>query len=385
MIAYLKKLIENEGKNLYLFGAGEHGKAVSKSLSLVGIRYNGIFDNAYPNGGKKEDTLILPLKILYDNPNKNDIWVVITCEHENSVRKQLMDYGINNILNMRHLAMPHIDTKEQLCFKEVSHPLVSVLITAFNGWDYTYTCLKSLYENENQCEFEVILGDDCSTDETIHAEAYIHGVNVVRHPNNMQYLRNVNTIAGLARGKYILLLANDVVLNQKRYMDRMLNRMKEDENIGILGGKIWVPMKDKYVVGRNFKDADSLVSVKEDIEQNVEEIQPVAVMIKKEAWDAVGGFDEIFLPVYWEDLDFMLRIIKEGYEIRYCPEFEVTHFHGSSYSANSLGNESYKKNREVFMNRWSEYILQGMAQRQKYWKRKWEDIKLSQVESGGNR
>jgi Predicted glycosyltransferases len=377
MIAYLKRLIEKDEKSLYLFGAGEHGKAVSQSLSLVGIRYKGIFDNAYPDGGKKEDAQILPLKILYDNQNKDDIWVVITCEHESSVRKQLLDYGINNILNMRHLAMPYLDMKEQICFREVSHPLVSVLVTAFNGWDYTYTCLKSLYENENQCEFEVILGDDCSTDETIHAKEYFHGVKVVRHAHNMQYLRNVNEIAGLARGKYILLLANDVVLNQKKYIDRMLNRMEQDGNIGILGGKIWVPIKDKYVVGRNFKRADSLVSIEEDIEQNVEEIQPVAVMIKKEAWDTVGGFDEIFLPVYWEDLDLMLRIIKEGYEIRYNPEFEVTHFHGSSYSANSLGNESYKKNREIFMGRWSEYILRGMARRQKYWERNPENIKLS--------
>ena len=369
MIAYLKELIENHGKNVYLFGAGEHGKEVSKSLSLVGIRYKGIFDNAYPNGGNKEEILILPLKILYESPNKEDIWVIIVCEHENSIRNQLLEYGIKNIINMRHLAMPHIDKMEQLYFKEVKNPVVSVLITACNGWDYTYACMKSLYENENQCEFEVILGDDCSTDETIRAKDYFHGVKVVRHPNNMQYLRNVNEIAGLARGKYILLLANDVILNQKKYIDRMLDKIVLDENIGIMGGKIWVPMKDNYVVGRNFKEVDSLASVEEDVEQNVEEIQPVAIMIKKEAWDAVGGYDEIFLPVYWEDLDLMLKIIKGGYKIRYCPEFEVTHFHGSSYSANSLGDESYKKNRILFIDRWSEYITQGAAYRQKYWER----------------
>lgn len=369
MITYLKKLIENDRKKVYLFGAAAHGKEISKSLSLVGIRYAGIFDNAYPDGGKKEDIPVLPLKILYNSPNKDDIWVIITSEHENSIREQLLEYGIKNIINMRHLAMPHIDKVEPLYFQEVEDPIVSVLITAYNGWDYTYACMKSLNENENQCEFEVILGDDCSTDETIHAKDYLHGVNIVRHPSNMQYLRNVNEIANKARGKYILLLANDIILNQKKYVDRMLEKIKKDENIGILGGKIWVPMKDKYVVGRNFKEVDSLTSVEEDVEQNVEEIQPVAIMIKKEAWDAVGGFDEIFLPVYWEDLDLMLRVIRAGYKIRYCPEFEVTHFHGSSYSANSLGKESYKKNRKLFIDRWSEYILHDMVHRQEYWDR----------------
>lgn len=369
MIAYLKKLVENDGKNVYLFGAGAHGKEISKSLSLAGIRYKGIFDNAYPDGGKKEDIRVLPLRVLYDNPNKDDIWVIITCEHESSIRKQLLDYGIKNIINMRHLAMPHIDKMEPLYFQEVKNPVVSVLITAYNGWDYTYACMKSLCENENQCEFEVILGDDCSTDETIHAKDYFHGVKIVRQPSNMQYLRNVNKIAGLARGKYILLLANDVVLNQKRYIDQLLDKIEKDETIGMLGGKIWVPMKNKYDVGSNFKDVDSLVPVEEDVEQNVEEIIPVAVMIKKKIWDAVGGYDEIFLPVYWEDNDLMLKIIKEGYKIRYCPEFEVTHFHGSSYSANSLGSESYKKNRKIFVDRWGEYIMQGEADRERYWER----------------
>jgi len=242
-----------------------------------------------------------------------------------------------------------------------------VIIPAFNEEGNLEKTIQDI--RENAPGFDYVIVNDCSTDETVHAKEYFHGVKVIRHSSNMQYLRNVNEIASLARGKYILLLANDVVLDQKRYIDRMLNRMEQDENIGILGGKIWVPMKDQYVVGRNFKEADSFVSVEEDVEQNVEEIMPVAVMIKKDVWDAVGGYDESYLPVYWEDNDMMMKVIMKGYKIRYCPEFEVTHFHGSSYSANSLGSESYKKNRKLFIDRWGEYIVQGVADRKRYWER----------------
>lgn len=356
MITYLKNMSENDEANVYLFGAGVHGREISKSLSLLGIRYKGIFDNAYPDGGENGDISVLPLEVLYNNLDKKNICVIITCQHDDSIRKQLLGYGIKNIIGMRQLAMKYIPQYERLYFKISMAPEVSVLVTAYNGWSYTYACLKSLLENENKCSYEVILGDDCSTDETLYAEEYVEGIQIIHHPDNMQYLRNVNEIAKLAHGKYILLLANDVILNQKGYIDRMLRKMELDENIGILGGKLWVPLKNTYVVGRNFVHVDSLAPVKEDIEQNVEEIMPAAIMIKKEVWNRIGGYDEVFLPVYWEDLDLMVKVIREGYKIRYSPEFEATHFHGSSYEANSLGKESYKKNKIIFMERWRDYI-----------------------------
>ena len=356
MIAHIKNLIEKDKKTFYLFGAGEYGREIAKSLSIVGIRYRGIFDNTFPNGGEKSGLEILPLNILSDSTCKEDIYIIIVCEHENSIREQLLGYGIKNIISMRQLAMPYIDKFEMLHFKQPAEPLVSILITAYNGWNFTYVCLKALAENENQCNFEVILGDDHSTDETCHAEAYVEGIKIIHHPTNLQYLRNVNEIAKEARGKYIMLLANDVILDQKRYLDRMVDKLEADEKIGLLGGKLWVPIKNQYVVGRNFIEADRLASVQEDIEQNVEEIQPASVMIRRNVWDMAGGYDEVYLPVYWEDLDLMMKIGKLGYMIRYSPELESVHFHGSTYSANTIGNESYKKNRLIFIRRWGEYI-----------------------------
>lgn len=364
MIAYIKNLIEEKGKTVYLFGAGEYGREVSKSLSIAGIRYRGVFDNAFPNGGKKSGLIILPLNILADSVVKDDIYVIIVCEHENSIREQLSGYGIKNIISMRQLAMPYIDKFETINFKQPAEPLISVLITAYNGWEFTYACLKSLAENENQCSFEVILGDDNSTDETVKAEKYVEGIKVIHHPINLQYLRNVNEISREAHGKYIMLLANDVILNQKRYLDRMVDKLEADERIGLLGGKLWVPIKNEYVVGRNFIEADKLASVREDVEQNVEEIQPASVMIRRKVWDTVGGYDESYLPVYWEDLDLMMKITKLGYDIRYSPEFEAIHFHGTTYSANTIGNESYKKNRLIFIDRWGECIINKNRKKQ---------------------
>lgn len=356
MITYIKNLIEKDGKIVYLFGAGQYGCEVSKSLSIAGIRYRGIFDNSCPDGGEKSGLFILPLHILIDSTLKEDIYIIIVCEHENSIREQLSGYGIKNIISMRQLAMPYIDQFEKLYFNPQEKPLISVLITAYNGWNFTYACLKSLIENENQCSFEVILGDDNSTDETMNVEKYVEGIEIVHHSENLQYLRNVNQISKIARGKYIMLLANDVILDQKRYLDRMVDKLEADERIGLLGGKLWVPIKNQYVVGRYFVEVDRLVSAREDMEQNVEEIQPASVMIRKKVWDMVGGYDEVYLPVYWEDLDLMMKITESGYDIRYSPEFEAVHFHGSTYSANAIGNESYKKNRFIFINRWGDYI-----------------------------
>ena len=95
MITYIKNLIEKDGKIVYLFGAGQYGCEVSKSLSIAGIRYRGIFDNSCPDGGEKSGLFILPLHILIDSTLKEDIYIIIVCEHENSIREQLSGYAID--------------------------------------------------------------------------------------------------------------------------------------------------------------------------------------------------------------------------------------------------------------------------------------------------
>ena len=69
-----------------------------------------------------------------------------------------------------------------------------------------------------------------------------------------------------------------------------------------------------------------------DPERETEVDQPAGafLMINRAAWDAVGGFDEDFWPVWFEDVDFCLRLRQAGYRILYAPRTMAHHIGGHS-------------------------------------------------------
>src|SRR5207244_7100058 len=72
---------------------------------------------------------------------------------------------------------------------------------------------------------------------------------------------------------------------------------------------------------------------------SVEQPAAAALMIRREAYESVGGFDEQFYPAWYEDVDFCCRLKAEGWEIYYAPKAEFLHQGG--YSVGALGSESF--------------------------------------------
>ncbi|MDD2964362.1 MAG: glycosyltransferase, partial [Bacteroidales bacterium] len=87
---------------------------------------------------------------------------------------------------------------------------VSIIIPAYNQWSYTYNCLRSIraFTPPSIC-CEIIVADDCSTDETKELANFVEGVLHVRNSANVGFLHNCNGAAKKARGRYILFLNND--------------------------------------------------------------------------------------------------------------------------------------------------------------------------------
>ena len=67
-------------------------------------------------------------------------------------------------------------------------PLVSIIIPAFNNWAFTRNCIISIYQHTNDVPYEIIVGDNVSTDETINLEKYFRNVNYLRNKENLGYI-----------------------------------------------------------------------------------------------------------------------------------------------------------------------------------------------------
>jgi GT2 family glycosyltransferase len=76
-------------------------------------------------------------------------------------------------------------------------------------------------------------------------------------------------------------------------------------------------------------------------EQPVQVEQPAAaaMMIRRDAYESVGGFDETFHPAWYEDVDFCVRLKERGWEIYFVPKAKFIHEGG--YSAGALGSERF--------------------------------------------
>ena len=98
---------------------------------------------------------------------------------------------------------------EKIAFPIEEQPMVSIVIPAYNQFEYTYNCLKSILSNTDNVSYEVIVADDNSSDFTSCIGEVVSGITVIHNEKNLVFIKNCNNAAKIARGKYLLFLRAD--------------------------------------------------------------------------------------------------------------------------------------------------------------------------------
>ncbi len=175
-------------------------------------------------------------------------------------------------------------------------------------------------------------------------------------------MKNCNKCVKFASGKYILLLNNDTQV-QPNWLDYLLDTIKSDETIGLVGSKLVYPdgkLQEaggiiwKDGTGWNFGKEDDPEKPEYNYVKETDYISGACILIRKDTWDKIGGFDERFTPAYYEDTDLAFNIRKYGYKVMYQPKSIVVHFEGISHGKDL--NASFKRfqeiNRPKFVEKW---------------------------------
>lgn len=247
-----------------------------------------------------------------------------------------------------------------------SNPEVSIVIPVYNQFDYTYECIKSIIEYTNDVKYEIIVGDDVSTDKTVSISKYIKGINVVRNQENLKFLLNCNNAAKQAKGQYILFLNNDTKVTEG-WLSSLVKLIKSDESIGMVGSKLIYPdgrlQEAGGIIWRdasawNYGNGQDPEKPEFNYVRDVDYISGASIMIKKELWDKLGGFDEEFAPAYCEDSDLAFQVRQQGYRVVYQPKSVVVHFEGVSNGTDtSTGLKHYQVvNNEKLKTKWADEL-----------------------------
>ncbi len=259
-----------------------------------------------------------------------------------------------------------VEDYEKFVFTEYEEPEVSIVIPVYNQFGYTYNCLKSIHAHTQDVTYEVIIADDCSTDNTKQLEVVFPGVKVLHNEENLRFLLNCNNAAKYARGKYILFLNNDTQV-QPDWLKPMVELMEQDAQVGMVGSKLvyadgslqeagGILWKDgsawNYGHIQN-PDAPEYSYVKE-----ADYISGASIMIRTSLWKEIGGFDTAFAPAYYEDTDLAFEVRKHGYKVIFQPKSVVVHFEGKSNGTDtSTGLKSYQVvNQKKFFQKWKDVL-----------------------------
>ena len=220
----------------------------------------------------------------------------------------------------------------RLRFKAPARPRVSILVPAFNELDVTVECLMALHAAAPSVPFEIVVADDASTDPRMALLAAVPGLKLVRHPENLGFLRSCNTAFRQCRGSYVLLLNNDTQV-QPGAIEVLVAALDADPGLAAVGPKLLYPDGRLQEAGCFIRPngESGMVGLFADPavghamrDRDVAYCSGAALMLRR---NLLGDmlFDEDFSPAYCEDADLCLRLINAGHRIGFVHNAIVVH------------------------------------------------------------
>ncbi|WP_425508360.1 glycosyltransferase [Tahibacter amnicola] len=248
----------------------------------------------------------------------------------------------------------------------VDSPVVSIVIPVYNKIEYTVACLRSLAQHAGPTPFEVILVDDCSSDDTPRRLASVSGVRVHRNAENLGFVGSCNAGAALSRGDYVLFLNNDTVVTPN-WLEALMACFRDEPEAGLVGAKLVYPdgrlQEAGGIVfrdgsGWNYGRFDNPADPAYNFRREADYCSGAAIMLRRELFERLGGFDRRYAPAYYEDTDLAFAVRAAGLKVFYEPASTVIHFEGITAGTDTgSGIKRYQVvNREKFLDKWKDAL-----------------------------
>jgi GT2 family glycosyltransferase/glycosyltransferase involved in cell wall biosynthesis len=250
-------------------------------------------------------------------------------------------------------------------------PRVSIVIPVYNQWNYTAACLRSLVETQGTQDFEVIIVDDHSSDETMDRLPTIEGLVHHRNNENLGFIGSCNAGAALARGEYLVLLNNDTqVLDY--WLDRLLQTFREHPGTGMAGARLlYANGSLQESGGLVFNDASGWNYGRNGQPDNPEYLftrevdycSGACIMLPLDLFNDIGGLDSHYAPAYYEDTDLAFQVRARGLRVMVQAAAAVIHHEGITAGTDiTSSTKRYQSiNRDKFAERWADDLAQMPA------------------------
>ena len=286
------------------------------------------------------------------------------------------------------------ETIFKISYEIKGEPKISIVIANKDHVEDLRRCISSIREKSTYENYEIVVVENNSETEEIFAyykeltndkfdRAMKHGdvvssddgvFKIVKYEGEFNYSAINNLGVEKTDGEYILLLNNDTQVITVNWMEELLMYAQRDD-VGAVGGKLFYGNKTiqhaGVVIGLGAHRTAGHTHYGQSREnlgymgrlcytQNATAVTGACLMVKKSLFEKVGGLDTGF-AVSLNDVDFCLKLRKEGYLNVFTPFAELYHFESISRGLDDAGEKAqrYNKESEVFRDKWKEELAKG--------------------------
>lgn len=257
-----------------------------------------------------------------------------------------------------------------------STPLISIIIPNKDNSSVLKKCTDSILSKSTYRNFEIVIAENGSvTNQTFLLYDNLkkkENIKIITIPGKFNYSRVNNRAVAESSGDVLIFLNNDTEVITPQWMEKMLCHALKTGTAAV-GAKLYYPdgtiqhgglvLGFGGVAGDPFQGADgrsdgylyALQAVR-----NVSAVTGACLMLRRELFDHIGGFDES-LPLAYNDVDLCLRLNAAGFETIWSPESELRHYESVSrgYDITAGKKLRLKNESDIFTNKWKAVLQKG--------------------------
>lgn len=216
----------------------------------------------------------------------------------------------------------------------------SIIIPTWNTAQITKKCVDTI--NTFIPGQEIIVVDNGSEDDTVVVLNKIKNVKIIKNGTNLGFAKANNIGLKSSNSDYIVFMNSDIELIDKSLIE-MVNYLKDNQNVGIIGPKFLNPDKTpqasvfppqtclnafkEFWLGK--KETYSKYIPKGDSPTIVNYLSGGCIATSKKYFKQIGAWNEKYF-FYFEDMDLCRQVTKNGKQIVYYPKCQIIHRHGAS-------------------------------------------------------
>ena len=256
-----------------------------------------------------------------------------------------------------------LDSGQSIIFPLEASPQVTIVLVLHNQAHLSLLSLLSVKDNAD-VSYEVVIVDNGSNDQTAAVLARIENATIIGNQENTGFSPGCMQAASKSRGKYLFFLNNDALLDPNSLRPALAN-FERDSTVGAVGGRILLPDGSLQEAGailwcdgttNGYGRDDHPEKLQYRFRRPVDYCSGACLLTPRRLFQDLDGFDQIFAPGYYEDLDYSMRLRANGFCSVYEPLSTVRHYENASSANKGAALTHVIAHHQTFWERWREAL-----------------------------